>query len=225
MLANGFLTPCGTQLYWFRVNWQGSQIGRFRASEFWQILQIAPNSLERLLNPYNFMFNSFRDCLCRYRVHSQEFDIDRFWRKSLGYSPCFWTWPILVSSGNLQIHWNASYMLANGFPTPCGTICVNFGWIRKGPKLAVLDQKAWAIAHGFEQGRYWKVLEIAPNSLKRTLHACKWISNSLRDSVYRFRVNWQGSQIGRFWAKSLGYSPCFWTWRIFASVRNHSKLS
>ena len=33
------------------------------------------------------------------------------------------------------------------------TVCVDLGWIRKGRKLADFDQKAWAIAHGFEHGR------------------------------------------------------------------------
>ena len=49
--------------------------------------------------------------------------------------------------------------------------------------------------------------KIAPNSLKRLLHACKWISNSLRDCSCGFRVNSEGSEVGRSWAKSLGYSP------------------
>ena len=34
-------------------------------------------------------------------------------------------------------------------------------------KSADFEQKAWAIAHGFEHGRFWQVVEIAPNSLKR----------------------------------------------------------
>ena len=44
-------------------------------------------------------------------------------------------------------------MLANWFLTACGI--VGFGWIRKGPKLADFEQKAWAIAHGFEHGEFW----------------------------------------------------------------------
>ena len=31
------------------------------------------------------------------------------------------------------------------------------------------EQKCWAKAHGFEQGGFWQVLQIAPNSLKRRL--------------------------------------------------------
>ena len=30
----------------------------------------------------------------------------------------------------------------------------DFGWIPKGPKSADFDQKAWAIAHGFENGGF-----------------------------------------------------------------------
>ena len=33
--------------------------------------------------------------------------------------------------------------------------------------MADFEQKAWAIAHAFEHGGFWQVLEIAPNSLKR----------------------------------------------------------
>ena len=126
---------------------------------------------------------------------------------------------------SLQTLWNASYILLKSFLTICEILCVDFGWIRKGRKLAVFEQKAWAIAHGLEHGGFWQVLEIAPNSLKRLLIPSKIISNYLRDSLCWFRVNSQGSKIGRFWAKSLGYSPRFWTWRILVSPGNRSKLS
>ena len=186
---------------------------------------------------------------------------------------------------SLQTVWNDSYTLVKGFLTPCATFWVDFGWIRKCRKLAVFEQKAWAIAHGFEHGGFWQVLEIAPNPLKRLLnpskrisnslrdflgrflvnsqgrklavfeqkawaiahgfehggfwqvleisrncmkrllYPCKWISNSLREFLGRFLLNSQVSKIGRFWAKSLGYSPWFWTWRILASSGNRSKLS
>ena len=126
---------------------------------------------------------------------------------------------------SLQTFWKDSYMLANGLLIACETIWLVFGWIRYGPKLADFEQKAWAIAHAFEHGGFWQVLEIAPNFLKGLLYACKWISKCFRDYLNRFRVNSLGSEIGPLWAKSLGYSPCFWTWRILASVGNRSKLS
>ena len=50
-------------------------------------------------------------------------------------------------------------------------------------------KKAWAIAHGFEHGRFWQVLEFAPNYLKRLQNRSKMICDCLRDSLCRFRVN------------------------------------
>ena len=126
---------------------------------------------------------------------------------------------------SLQTFWKDSYMLTNGFLSACGAIWLDFGWIRQGPKLADFEQKAWAIAHALEHGGFWQVLEIAPKFLKGLLYASKWISKSFRDYFKWFRLNSLGSEIGRFWAKSLGCSPGFWTWRILASVGNRSKLS
>ena len=55
---------------------------------------------------------------------------------------------------SLQTAWNASYFLANGFPTTFDNVGDDFGWIPKCPKSADFDQKAWAIAHGFEHGGF-----------------------------------------------------------------------
>ena len=189
------------------------------------------------------------------------------------------------SSKSLQTLWNASKTVLKWFVTACATVCVDLGWIAKGRKLADFERKAWAIAHGFEHGRFWQVLEIAPtslkrlqnlskmfrdclrdclcrfrgickvrkladfeqkawaiahgfehgrfwqvleippNSLKRLQNRSKMICNCLRDCLFRFQMNCEGSIIGRFWAKVLGYSPWFWTWPIWASPRNRSKLS
>ena len=115
---------------------------------------------------------------------------------------------------SLQTLWNASKTLLKWFLTPCATVCVDFGWIRKGRNLADFEQKAWPMANGFEHGRLWKDLEIAPNSLKRFLNPPKMISNSLRDCLCQFRMNSQGSKFRRFWAESLCYSPWLWTWPI-----------
>ena len=125
---------------------------------------------------------------------------------------------------SLQTFSKYSYVLANGFLIACGTIWMDFGWNRWGPNLADFQQKAWAIAHAFEHGGFWQVLENAPNFLKGLLYGCKWISNCLRDYLNGFRVNSLVSELGGFWAKSLGYSPWFWTWRILASVGNRSNL-
>ena len=56
---------------------------------------------------------------------------------------------------SFQTFWNASYVRANGFPTTFGIVPEDLGWIPKGPKSTDFDQKPWAIAHGFEQGRFW----------------------------------------------------------------------
>ena len=55
---------------------------------------------------------------------------------------------------SFQKSWKASNVLANGFPTTFENVGEDFGWIPKRPKLADFDQKAWAIAHGFEHGGF-----------------------------------------------------------------------
>ena len=126
---------------------------------------------------------------------------------------------------SLQTLWNASKTVLKWFMTACATVCVDLGSIRKGRKLADFEQKAWAIAHGFEHGRFWQVLEIPSNSLKRLQNRSKMICDFLRDCLCRFQVNCERSKIVRFWAKGLGYSPRLWTWPILASPGNSSKLS
>ena len=49
----------------------------------------------------------------------------------------------------------------------------DFDTIFKGPKSADFEQKAWAIAHGFEHGGFWSVLETFPKSIKGLPKACK----------------------------------------------------
>ena len=84
---------------------------------------------------------------------------------------------------SLQTLLNASKTILKWFVTPCATVCVDLGGIRKGRKLADFEQKAWAIAHGFEHGRFWQVLKIAPNSLKRLQNRSKMIYDCLRDCL------------------------------------------
>ena len=175
-IPNWFLTTCTTvsvDFGWIRKAGKLADFEQkawaialgFEHGRFWQVLQIAPNTLKRFQNPPKLIFNSLHDCFRRYR------------------------------------------------------------WIRKARKLSDFEQKASAIAHGFEHGRFWQVLQIAPNTLKRFQNPPKLIFNYLHDCLRRFRVNWQGSKIGRFWAKSLGYSPRFWTWPILTSPRNRSKVT
>ena len=80
-----------------------------------------------------------------------------------------------VKSGkSLQTLWNASKTALKLFVTACATVWVDLGCIWKGRNWGDFDQKAWAIAHGFEHGRFFELLEIAPNSLKRLQTVLKW---------------------------------------------------
>ena len=80
---------------------------------------------------------------------------------------------------SLQTIWNASKTILKWFVTACATVCVDLGWIRKGRKLADFEQNAGAIAHDCEHGRFWQLLEIAPNSLKRLQNNSKMIGDCL----------------------------------------------
>ena len=46
-------------------------------------------------------------------------------------------------------------MLANGFLTVFGLVCKVSVRIGTCPKSTDFEQKAWAIAHGFEEGVFW----------------------------------------------------------------------
>ena len=126
---------------------------------------------------------------------------------------------------SFQTPWNAWFVRANGVPTSFGIVPEDLGWIPKDPISTDFEQKACAIAYGFVQGRFGKVLGIVPNSLKYLLLACKCICKYFRDCSWRFVVNSLGSEIHRCWAKTLGYSPWFWTGPIWFGSWNRSKLS
>ena len=93
------------------------------------------------------------------------------------------------SCKSLQTLWNGCKTVLKWFVTACTTVCVDLGLIRRVRKLADFEQKAWAIAHGFEHGRFCQLLQIAPNSLKRLQNRSKMICDCLRDCFCRFRVN------------------------------------
>ena len=57
-------------------------------------------------------------------------------------------------------------MLGNGFLTSYGLVRQDLTRISNRPKSADFEKQPWAIAHGFEHGGFWKVLELTPNSLK-----------------------------------------------------------
>ena len=50
---------------------------------------------------------------------------------------------------------NVAYMRENGFLTVLGVVRKDSVRIRKCPKSTDFEQKAWAIAHGFEEGGFW----------------------------------------------------------------------
>ena len=146
--------------------------------------------MKRLQNRSKIICDCLRDCLCRFRVNSQGSKIGRFRAKGLGYSPWFWTWPILASLGNRsKLSETPHKTVIKWFLTAFATICVDLGWIGRGRNFSDFEQKAWAIAHGFEHGRFWQVLKIAPNSVKRLQNRSKMICDFLRDFLCRFRVN------------------------------------
>ena len=53
-----------------------------------------------------------------------------------------------------ETSWNVSYVLANGFLTVLEHIPKHFERIPKGLKSTNFEKKAWAIAHGFEEGGF-----------------------------------------------------------------------
>ena len=53
-----------------------------------------------------------------------------------------------------ETSWNVYYVLANAFLTVLDLIRKDFERIPKGLKSTDFDQKAWAIAHGFEEGAF-----------------------------------------------------------------------
>ena len=108
----------------------------------------------------------------------------------------------LNSWKSLQTLWNVLKTVLKWFANASATVCLDLGWIPKGRKLADFEQRAWAIAHGFEHGRFWQVLEIVPKSLKRLQNRSKMISECLRDCLCRSNVNSKVSKIGRFFRKT-----------------------
>ena len=61
----------------------------------------------------------------------------------------------LNSWKSFETLWNASKTVLKLFVIASATVCVDLGWIPKGRKLADFEKKAWAIAHGFEHGRFF----------------------------------------------------------------------
>ena len=88
-----------------------------------------------------------------------------------------------------QTHWNASKTVIKWFVASPGNVCVDLKGIRTGRKFAYFEQKAWAISHGFDHGRFREIMEIASNSLKRLQNRSKMICDCLRDCLCWFSVH------------------------------------
>ena len=89
------------------------------------------------------------------------------WAKVMRYSPWFW-WIL----GVFHTFWEFEI-----FPSK---------HVKNGSFLAILEQKAWAIAHGFDG--FWMFFTPFGN----------------------LEILSKMSKMGHFWAKSMGYSPWFW---------------
>ena len=79
---------------------------------------------------------------------------------------------------SLQTLWKASKTVLKLFVSSCATFCVDLRCICKDRNLADFEQKAWGIAHGFEHGRFFQLLEIDRNSLKRLQNRSKMTASA-----------------------------------------------
>ena len=77
---------------------------------------------------------------------------------------------------SFQISWNASNVLANVFKTTFRLVQEDLEWIPNGSKSADFEQKAWAIAHGFENGEFVWMLE----SFETSWNASNGLANVLK---------------------------------------------
>ena len=100
--------------------------------------------------------------------------------------------PIVLNMANfvkswksLQTLWNAPKTVLKGFVTACKSVAFDLVWSGKRRKLTDFKHRA----NGFQHGRFWQVLEIAPNSLNPLQDRSKMIYDSLQDCFCRFSVN------------------------------------
>ena len=125
----------------------------------------------------------------------------------------------------LQTLWNALKTVLKWFATASATICVDLEWIPKGRKLADFEQKASAIAHGFEHRRFFELLEIVESLWNASITILKGFATASGTVCVNLVWLRKSKKIGRFWARGLGYRPWFWTCPILASPGNRSTFS
>ena len=124
------------------------------------------------------------------------------------------------SKESFQTPWKNSSILADGFPTTFRIVREDIGWMPKDRKSIDFDKKSpwlWTVP-------IWVSARKPSKLLICLLCSSKWLSNYFRDYSWRFGVNFEGSEIHRFWPKTLGYSPWFWTGSIWVSAGKCSKL-
>ena len=132
-------------------------------------------------------------------------------------------WPILLKRADLgkcwesfQTPWNAFYVLANGFPTTFGIVSENLGWFPRVHIGRLLLSKSLGYSPCFWRRRIWvsagnrsKFPETPPVSLG-------WFPTTF--GVVSEDFISEGSEIRRFWPKSLGYMK-----RRLPASCNHSQ--
>ena len=116
---------------------------------------------------------------------------------------------------SLQTLWNAFKTVLKWFLTAYATVCLHLRLIRQGRKLVDFERKAWATAHGFEHGRFWQVMEIAPNSLKRLQNRSKMIFYVCANVCVDLGWIRNGRKLGDFYQKACAIAHGFEHGRFF----------
>ena len=175
--------------------------------------EIVPNSLKYSQSSCKWIYNCVWDYWWRFGENSHGSEFGWFWPKNLGYCPWFWRWRILALHGNrpklTKTSWTGVKII----------VCEDFDWITKGPNLNDFDQKAWAIAHGFEDGRFWWALEIIPNSLKHMPQVWKSFLTTTCGIFVQISTEFPRVQIWPILTKNPGRR-----WQILVSSGNRPKL-
>ena len=120
---------------------------------------------------------------------------------------------------SFKTSWNASYMLANEFLSARAIASEDFRGIPKGQKSVDFEGRAVVLKmadFGQCQESFQTPRDAAIMLANGFLSACASVK-------WRFQVNSQWPEIGRFWAKSLGYSQGFPQKDFYIAVEKRSK--